>query len=413
MNCRCCDYDKLFTYLDLGGANGQPLANAYHKGEVLDRYELKINLCLNCYHSQLSNVINPDKIYRNYLYLNSSKTLNIHFQNLAKDAVSRVSKSNPRVLDIASNSGELLEQFRDLNCEIQGVDPSINISEISKKKNIPVEVDYWSEKVAEKLGKFDVITATNVFAHVDNIQEFLLNCKNSLNPDGFVAIEFPYTLNLITQQQWDQFYHEHLNFYLVNSFSKISRRCNFQIFDVILSPVHGKSIRFLIRPSNDSDCQKVRDLIQQEKNEGLFDIKTYQDFAKKVNEIKEDFVKEIEHQTKIRKCISYGASAKGSTFLNYVNTKLEYCVDDNPMKHGYFTPGMDIPIVSPKILRNEPSDLAIVLLSWNFGKEIVKKIINLRPNRTNDCIMLYIPSVRVMLLPLSPQNEEILNEISG
>ena len=406
MLCRCCGSDNLYRYLDL---NYQPLANSYHKGETLDYYPLQVDLCQICFHSQLSIVVDPEIMFKNYLYVSgTTKTFRNHCAALAEDAVQRTNPE-PRVLDVACNDGTLLECFRSHGCSVHGVDPSVNLREFTKEKDIPVEVDFWSEDIAERIGKFDIITGTNVFAHVHAIDKFLAACKKALTPEGFVVIEFPYCKTLIAKGEFDTVYHEHLSYFLVNSFSTLTRKMGFQIFDVIQTPIHGGSIRFFIRPSDEQDCEIVKSLIVEEHNKGLMELSTYQNFEQKVIQTKEEFCSQIEEQRKTRKVIGYGASAKGNTMLNYFGVKLDYIVDDNPLKWNFLTPGMDIPIKPPQKMVNEESPLAIVVMSWNFAKEIAQKITSLRPNH-NDVCLLYVPHTTVLDLPI---DESLLSSISG
>src|SRR5258706_9786841 len=147
-SCRCCKSKNLLLYLDLGL---QPLAISYHKGERLEKYPLKVMLCTNCFHSQLSVVIDPDVMFRNYLYVTGTpKTFRNHCKLLAQDAVKRFS-GKLKVLDIACNDGTQLEYFREFGCDVIGVDPARNLRKITKKKKIPVIVDYWKEDIAKTM----------------------------------------------------------------------------------------------------------------------------------------------------------------------------------------------------------------------------------------------------------------------
>ena len=405
--CRCCGSTRLCRYLDLGH---QPLANSYHKGENLETYPLEVDLCESCYHSQLSVVIEPKIMFEHYLYVSSTtKTFQLHCDALAENAVTRT-EHPPRVLDIACNDGLLLECFRKRGCEVQGVDPSVNLREFTKQKDIPVEVEFWSDKVADRIGKFDIITGTNVFAHVHDVSGFLSACQKSLTPNGFVIIEFPYCKNMIAKGEFDTIYHEHLSYFLVNSFSTLTRRCGFQIFDIIQTPIHGWSIRFFLRPSVQEDCAAVKELIAAEKEKGMLEIYTYKEFEQKVNHTKETFCQEVESQRRVRKVIGYGASAKGNTMLNFFKLKLDYIVDDNCLKWEHLTPGMDIVIRSPQEMAKE-GPLATTILSWNFSKEIIRKITAIRPGNNNDVSLLYVPETKVLSLPL--EDENILAHISG
>src|SRR6185503_10078214 len=272
--CRCCKQKKLFLYLDLGK---QPLANSYHKNENLPEIPLRVMLCASCYHSQLSVVVDPDTMFRNYLYVSgTTDTFRNHQKALAQDAITRIKTHMPYVLDIACNDGSQLEYFRDLNCKVLGVDPAKNLRKISKKKKIPVLVEYWTQQVAKSVKKqFDIITGTNVFAHVDDLDEFLRATKIVLKDDGYLILEFPYADNMITHNEFDTVYHEHLSYFLVHSFKNLIERFNLYIFDVLRNPIQGGSIRFFKKKKKKNHSKKIDQLIQQEKRKGLLNKKTY------------------------------------------------------------------------------------------------------------------------------------------
>ncbi len=394
--CRCCQSSQLFPYLYLGK---QPLANSYHRGEKLPTYPLEVMVCRDCFHSQLSIVIDPDTMFRNYLYVSgTTATFRNHTKELAKDAVSRFKKKNLRVLDIACNDGTQLEYFRELGCTIMGVDPAENLRPITEKKNIPVIVEYWTRKVAKELNnKFDIMTGTNVFAHVNDVEEFLHACKIALSPSGLVILEFPYADNMIAHNEFDTVYHEHLSYFLVHSFRALIERMKMHIVNVLQTPIHGGSIRFFLKDGIDKHHKKIHQLVSREKEKGLLNIKTYEAFSERVKKNKRQMKKLIQDlQNQRKKIIGYGASAKGNTMLNYFKIKLSYIVDDNPLKHRYKTPGRNIPIYPTEKIKSEKEELYIVILSWNFFNEIKEKIISLREGNAKDYCILYVPDIALV-----------------
>jgi SAM-dependent methyltransferase len=375
----------------------QPLANSYHKGEKLPTYPLEVMVCKNCFHSQLSKVINPDSMFRNYLYVSgTTKTFRDHCLQLAKDAVKRFPKRNLSVLDIACNDGTQLAYFRDLGCSVFGVDPAENLRKITLEKKIPVDVAYWTKKVAHKINKkFDIITGTNVFAHVNDLDEFLDGVKIALAPNGVFIVEFPYANKMIENNEFDTVYHEHLSYFLVNSFKTLMDRKGLYIDDIIQTSIHGGSIRFFVKIGSKQHCKKTFLLIEDEKNKGLFAIKTYQHFLSQVKKNKMNLKKLLNTLRKSNHTvIGYGASAKGNTMLNYFKIKLDYIVDDNPLKWGYKTPGRDIPIENPEKIKLEKDGLQVLVLSWNFCNEIIKNVMSLRGKNRHDNYITYIPTIK-------------------
>lgn len=392
--CRCCGGKNLHRYLDLGQ---QPLANSYHKGERLDLFPLEVDLCEDCFHSQLSIVVEPSLMFKHYLYVSgTTHTFRDHCKVLAEDAVRRTVLICPRVLDIACNDGTLLGYFRDIGCKVQGVDPAENLREITKEKDIPVEVGYWSTGMAKQLGEtYDIITGTNVFAHVDDSGAFLDECVEVMAEEAMIVLEFPYCDEMISHCEFDTIYHEHLSYFLVHSMKALVERKGLVISDIVRTPIHGGSIRFFLALDDEGHCSKVAEFIEAERSKGLLDKTTYVNFGNQVEKSKSDTL-QLLHQLKQNgyKIIAFGASAKGNTMLNYFELDLDYIVDDNEMKWGYLTPGRNISICSPEEMRKELGNLAVVILSWNFAKEIIEKLQNIRPNSDDVCVF-YVPKVEV------------------
>lgn len=389
--CRCCFSTDLKEYIDLGD---QPLANSYHKGEVQPTFPLTVNVCQRCYHSQLSVVVDPDYMFKNYLYVSgTTETLNKHFDEFASDALSRVNPVDPKVLDIACNDGTLLQKFKNRDAHVWGIDPAENLRHLTEEKNIPVVVDYWRDAVLDQFPKFDIITATNVFAHVDDPFAFLQTCTYALERKGVIIIEFPYGQKLIRNNEFDTIYHEHLSYFLVNSMLNLCDRVGLTIADILETPIHGGSIRFFITHPMRHESKKIEKYLEAEEHQGLLDIDAYDVFTQQVEKIKAELLKREKLLSKKGKyLVGYGASAKGNTMLNYTKLPLMYIVDDNPLKHGYMTPGMNIPI-NPVSYLNHEKDLNLIVLSWNFLREIREKVKTMRGPK-NTSLFNYIPYVR-------------------
>jgi SAM-dependent methyltransferase len=403
INCRCCGNSHPLTYLDLGE---QPLANSYVSDSniICPTVPLKVNLCLSCFHSQLTVVADPGEMFSNYLYVSgTTDTFRKHTQSFAEE-ISNVMirhgkgpSDHTLVLDIACNDGTLLENFRLLGSKVRGCDPAKNLREITQKKNIDVDVEFFSEEVGKNYKDrgltFDVITAQNVFAHVDDAYGFLLGIKHCLKENGLAVIEFPYAKEMITHNEFDTIYHEHLSYFLVNSFASLTKRTGFNIFKITQTPIHGGSIRFYLSTSL-KETEDVELLIGIEKEQGLLDSHVYQCFATNVEYSKQEIKSLVEVLRKQnRKVVGYGASAKGNTSLNYFNLSLDYTVDDNKLKQGLYTPGQHIKIEDPKILASEDNPV-IIVTAWNFLDEIKNRVSRIVVGSKS--YILYVPDVRMI-----------------
>ena len=326
----------------------------------------------------LSVVIKPSLMFKNYLYVSgTTETFRNHCGELAKDAVARVKRKRIRVLDIACNDGTQLEFFKELGCDVYGVDPAENLREITVRKNIPVIVDYWSKKIIQKLGKkFNLITGTNVFAHVDRIDKFLAACSLALEDDGILILEFPYGNNMITYNEFDTIYHEHLSYFRVEVLDRLFQSEGLLLFDAERIPLHGGSLKvFIGHPNGPHErTARVGELIAFERERDLGTIAPYQAFALRVAAVRErtlEFLRGL-HDAGTH-IAGYGAAAKGNVFLNYCQVGpdlIEFIADRSPHKQGRFTPRNHIPVVAPEeILRRMPDIL--VIFAWNFADEII------------------------------------------
>lgn len=393
--CICCGSDDLKLVLDL---KSQPLANSYHKeDEQLEEYLLGLNLCRNCYHLQLSHIVNPDLLFKNYLYISgTTKTLRDYFDWFAEWCVHTSGKASGKVLDIACNDGSQLNSFKSLSWKTQGVDPAENLYELSSK-NHNIECGYFTSSCFDST-KFDVITAQNVFAHTEDALGFLKDCEEKMEEGSLLFIQTSQA-EMIQNNQFDTIYHEHLSFFNSNSFEALASRTNLTLIDVKKVPVHGISYVFVLKKGLRTHLEEmtVKNLIAVEAGRGLTSEKTYDQYSEKVNYIVECFRDEIEkHRELGYNVVGYGAAAKGMTLLNFSKVKLDYIIDDNPMKHNLLTPGTDIKIVSVDTLKEhlETDKILFVPLAWNFFDEILRRIKAVRDNE-NDKFLKYFPEVKV------------------
>lgn len=391
--CRICSNTKLTEVLDL---LEQPLANSYHSNlETQEEFPLKLNLCSNCFHLQLSCVVNPDIMFKKYLYVSgTSKMLDKYFSDFVEmcQKVSKIEKG--KVLDIACNDGTQLDKFKQKDWDTYGVDPAENLYSRSSI-NHKVICDYWNTNTAEKIKeKFDIIVAQNVFAHVDNVEEFLQSCSSVLQEEGYIFIQTSQA-NMILNNEFDTIYHEHLSFFSSKSMKFLSNKNNFSLVDILITDIHGGSYVFVLKKGF-HDEEKAKRRIELENKNGLYQLNTYVEYSKKCKEISknfEDIVKQFSNNKFV--VVGYGAAAKGNTFLNFSKTKLDYIIDDNPLKHNLYTPGMNIPIYSIEKIKNEQQNILLVPLAWNFFQEIKEKI-NSLVLKKDIKYLKYFPNIEIL-----------------
>ena len=397
--CVCCDSDNINLLLDL---NKQPLANSYHdNSKKLEKYPLGVNLCQDCYHIQLTDVVDPDLLFKDYLYVSgTTKTLRDNFKWFADFVLEyaancRWNWPNPKVnsvLDVACNDGTQLDYFKERGVETYGVDPAENLWELSSK-NHDVKCEYFDSVFFGF--KFDVITAQNVFAHNSNPKKFLDDCEEIMDDYSFLFIQTSQA-EMILNNQFDTIYHEHVSFFNVNSFSRLVDRTNLQLIDVIKTPVHGISYLFILS-KHPYNKQKVKNEIEVERQRGLLSQKTYDIYRENVLKIGRDFRRVINRYRRDGyRLVGYGAAAKGMTFLNFVNIKLDVIIDDNELKHNLYTPGTNVQIKPNEFLKQykEHDKILFIPLAWNFYDEIRDRILKVMDNK-NDKFLRYFPTVKV------------------
>lgn len=382
--CRVCSGDTLKKVLTLGPT---PLVNAFltekqtNEGEKF--YPLDVYFCTKCGFLQLGHVVSPHILFKDYVYVSStSKVFIKHFEQFAKKAYRQLNlNSNSFVIDIGSNDGILLKPFKKLRTKVLGIEPAVEIAKIARSEGIDTVSDYFSKKLAravvKKYGKADVITATNVFAHIDDLDEVIEGLKILLKDDGVFIMEAPYLIDFLQKRYFDLVYHEHLSYWSVDTLITLFKKLNMSIFSVEKVAVHGGSIRVFVKKEKGrfSIDKNVEKFLVKEKKMKLKNIATYLEYAQRVYENKVKLLLLLEKIKAQGKTIAaYGAPGKGNTLLNFFSIGLEtldFVIDDSTFKQGLYTPGKHIPVVSSKLLYEKKPDY-VLILAWNFAESIIE-----------------------------------------
>lgn len=381
--CRACGSRDLSMYLDLGKL---PLANNLEptaiKAFTADRYPLQVMLCNECHLSQLSIVVDPHKLFSNYVYRSAMSAGYVkHCREMAKYLKDKYNLSSSSfVIDIAGNDGTLLKEFKE-ELELHkllNIDPAENLCKISWENGVPAKPFFWdmavSKTVEDTMGKADVITATNVFAHVDNIKEFLEATKYILKEDGVLVLEFPYLVNFIDNREFDTIYFEHLSYFSISPLDRVCKEVGLEIVHVEKIPIHGGSVRVEIQKNGEHlrRYSSVDEFIEKEEEEYQY-MAQYIWFANDVNKFIITFKHKLEE---LKNVAAFAASAKGNTLLNSAGLTaddIRYIVDETPEKIGKFSPGTGIEIVGMERLKADPPNY-LLILAWNFQEEIINKV---------------------------------------
>ena len=384
-SCRICSSSSLFGYLDLGRT---PLANSYVSEKDLPasefREELAIQVCRSCGLSQLTRVVHPDLMFKKYLYVSSTTdTFREHCEELAT-TTARVAalKSGDLVMDIASNDGCLLTKYQAIGMRVVGIDPAENLAVEANAAGVPTLNAYWSaaigKDVVARFGNPRIITATNVFAHVDDLNEFVRAVDVCMARKGIFVIECPYVVDFIEKNEFDTAYHEHLSYIGITPLVRLMSMHNLDVFDVeYFTDLHGGTIRtFVCRRGDYPRTPRVQLHLDREASFGITEEAPYRAFAERVLLNKRLLRTMIERELTRGKVIwAYGASAKGNTLVNFfeiTHEQVSVVIDDNPKKWNYFTPGAHMRIAGIHELATSKVDY-LLLLAWNFQKEIIKR----------------------------------------
>lgn len=387
--CVACNQAHLALILDLGT---QTLANEYlENGTEIEIFPLSLWKCSNCSHSQLGIAVNPERLFRNYSYVsNTSRTLSNYFDRFS-DYIIQNHGPKGKILDIGSNDGSFLEKFSGTGWNGIGVDPAINLIPEAHARGVKTLPTFFDQKTAELLAfDFDVVIAMNVFAHTAQPIEILLAIEKCLGENGTVYIQTSQA-DMFTLGQFDTVYHEHISFFNVRSMQALLARTNLNLTDVSIVPIHGDSYLWKITR------QKIENLkIQREEFEnknGFYADDLYFNFSLNASQCAENVARIVsEYKKQNFKIVSYGAAAKGNTFINFANLDFDYIVDDTNHKIGKMAPAGGCFVSSPEILKTISEPCLTIIPAWNFASEIKAKI-KLYRNNQADVVLVYFPEI--------------------
>jgi SAM-dependent methyltransferase len=368
--------------LDLGR---QPLANNLLNPEDVTKAEpkfpLELYLCTDCWLMQIAHIVPPVTLFSDYVYFSSFSD---HMLRHARQAALRYINEKPLnadsfVIEVASNDGYLLKNFVQAGVPCLGFEPAANIAEVARADGVETHCEFFGERSATALkaerGAADLILGNNVFAHAPKTNDFVAGLHALLKPDGWVVLEFPYGVEMIDKVEFDTIYHEHVFYFTLTPLVPLFARHGLEIFHVERLPIHGGSLRlFACHRGAETIRESVKTTLAQEALLGVSSTNYYQQFSQRAEKVKADLIAFLtEQQTAGKRVAAYGASAKGSTLLNYVGDaarSLEFIADRSTYKHNKLSPGVHVPIVPAEELVARAPDYALLLV-WNFAEEVM------------------------------------------
>ncbi|TKG73698.1 class I SAM-dependent methyltransferase [Prauserella endophytica] len=384
--CRLCGSASMAGVVDLGAT---PPCERFLTRDQLDEpevtYPLHLRVCTECWLAQIPPLITPEDTFTEYAYFSSySQSWVDHARRFVESAVERASlDENSFVVEVASNDGYLLQHVVSRSMRCLGIEPSVNVGQAARDKGVPTLTAFLGPETGAQAraehGPANLVVANNVYAHIPDVAGFTHGLRALVADDGWVSIEVQHLLTLIQKVQYDTIYHEHFQYYTVESARRALAVGGLSVVDVELLPTHGGSIRLWARPVEvaGEPSSRMVDVLAREKAAGLHELSGYTAFAAEVDRVRLDLLRFLtEAAANGRTVVGYGAPGKGNTLLNHCGIRpdlLAYTVDRNPYKHGRYTPGTRIPILPPEQIALDRPDYVLVL-PWNLREELTEQL---------------------------------------
>lgn len=393
-NCRICDSARLEPVIDFGV---QPWGNDFLSQDAVGKelfYPLRVVFCHDCTVAQLDYTVPKEVMFGDHTFLTGmTKTADEHFKGVAHevDLLFFKDKKQKSALDIGSNDGTQLKHYKAFGYDVLGVEPSKRIAKIALDAGIPTVNEFFNADFVKKLGrKFDVINASGVFYHLEELHSVTRGIKDALNEGGVFVVQFVYMKKILDNCEFDQIYHEHLLYYTLQSLNFLLKKHGLEIFDAHPSQIHGGSIiAFASHECTRKQSERLQLLMQGEQNAELYKITPYVEFAKRIECMKVENLAFLERAKQDGKRIyGLGAPVKGNTLLNHFRIGRQYIdvlVEKNPLRKNLYSPGMHIPVVLEGDIVRHP-DIYYVL-AWNFKKEILER----HKNLVEQGVIFYFP----------------------
>lgn len=405
-DCRLCGSTELSLVLQL---EPTPLANALisksQLGDPQTVFPLDVFLCDDCKHLQLLDVIDRRVLYEHYVYVSGTSPVFVeHFRHYADSLLARyTAKQDILVVDIGSNDGTLLAFFKQAGCQVLGVDPAVEIAADANNRGIPTIVDFFSPKLAaqivEKHGTASIVTANNLFAHLDDLSAFLQGIRALIGHDGVFAFEVSYLGDVIEKTLFDTIYHEHLDYHSVGPLVRLFETHGLELIDASRIDTHGGSLRAIVQAAGGPHqiAPSVAKLVEEEDRIGLNKADTYVEFASRIESIGQELRSVLKRIKAEGKSIAgYGAPAKATTLMYHFGIGpdvVDYIVDDSPWKQSLYSPGLHIPIVPSSFITETRPDY-ILILAWNFASSIIQR--NSEFQATGGRFIIPLPDVKLV-----------------
>ncbi|HUS39692.1 MAG: class I SAM-dependent methyltransferase [Pirellulales bacterium] len=411
--CRGCGQPALERMFSLGDVPG---VNAFLEADHLDQerpYPLDVAWCRECTLVQLESIVPPEELFSHYQHLSSASQSNAqHLASLADTLIERLNlHASSKIMEIGSNDGTLLTEFKRVTSHLLGVDPAENLAQYARQKGVDVISAFFNAAVADRViaerGRQDLVLALNVVAHTPDVNALLAAVGRVLAPGGTFVMEAVHVHRTILHGEFDTIYHEHVYCFSLTALAPLLERAGLTIVDVQQLPTQGGSLRVFAKHADEQPAlaDSVEQLFTAESNEGVRDPDTYEQVGKRVGQFKDELLTKLDALKNKHGCIyGLGAPARGVVILNYCGIgpdDLDAVVDDTPLKQGRMVPGVHIPVVDWQAVADQQPG-GYLLLSWNYQREIVAKL-----RKHVESAEILIPFPEICTVTVSPEQPNV------
>lgn len=380
-NCRVCN-SKIEPFMSFGK---MPIANGFLTSDQISSeyyFELAPAFCSECGMVQLIDQPAAEKMFHeNYAFFSStSKHMQIHFKSFA-DYVMKShfqNRADPFVVELGSNDGIMLRNFKEANVKHLGVEPSVNVADVAREQGIETISEFFNldlaKRIVDEYGHADAVLSANVMCHIPDINSVAEGISYLLKDDGVLVFEDPYLGDMISKTSYDQIYDEHVFIFSATSVSSAFGRHGLELIDVLPQVTHGGSMRYVLAPKGSHKVsENVKSIFDKEKKQGLDKIETYNAFKANCEKSREDLVALLNKlKSEGKRVVGYAATSKSTTVTNYCGIGpelIEYISDTTPIKQGKLSPGAHIPVKAYTEFSSNMPEYAL-LFAWNHAKEI-------------------------------------------
>ena len=383
-NCRLCGNKKLEHVLKF---KPTPPANAFIPKTKLDvpqeHFPLDVYQCTHCSHVQLLDVLDPQLLFENYVYVSGTSSVFVkHFEEYAKKIISDFEvPAGSFVLDVGSNDGTLLKFLQEAGMRVLGIDPAVEIAKKTTQSGIETLPLFFTAELAghilQERGPAAVITANNVFAHVDDLVGFAQGVRKLLTDDGIFVFEVSYFVDVYEKTLFDTIYHEHLSYHTVGPLKPFFAAQGLELIEAMRVDSHGGSLRGIVQRAGGFRMvgRSVSELIRLEHELGLDRPETLKRFAAKIDGLKKELQELLcDLKQRGKRIVGYGAPAKATTLMHHFELgadMLDFIIDDSPLKQGKYSTGLHIPVLPSSALNVAKPDY-VLILAWNFAEPIME-----------------------------------------